>query len=183
MIAPAICGVCCCCCCGCCCCIGGVGCGGGGVGAGAGTGAGTCGRFCCCCCSNCIADICGITAFGFCSVIFCKKLITAASFAATIDRSCTNNSCSRFIFAISCIRHCSSLAIRSRSRLSNVSRNFACNSSCLSTTSFINFPKNSFHFRFRFLRLSGGSSSEDVEDELEFVEAEIFNCENGNPPT
>jgi len=75
-----------------------------------------------------IAGICGIAAFGFCSVIFCKKVMTAASLAATIDLSWTNRSCSRFIFAISWILQASSLAIRSRSCLSSVSKNFDCNS-------------------------------------------------------
>ena len=34
-----------------------------------------------------VAGICEIAAFRFCSVIFCKKVMTAASLAATIDLS------------------------------------------------------------------------------------------------
>ncbi|KAF5784711.1 hypothetical protein HanXRQr2_Chr10g0420121 [Helianthus annuus] len=91
MIAPAKAGGVRCCGCGCscgggCCCIGGVGCAGGAGACSTCVGCCCC-CCCCCCCNNCIAGICGITVFGFCSVIFCKKVTTAASFAATMDLS------------------------------------------------------------------------------------------------
>ena len=93
--------------------------------------------------------------------------MTAASLAAAIDRSWAKRSCSRFILAISCALQASSLATRSRSRLSNVSRNFFCISSCFWTTSIINLWKNASHFLFLFRRLSGSSSDEVEEDEVE----------------
>ena len=145
----------------------GGGCGGGGggcgisssgcdCGSGVGFGGGGCELFC----------ICAKGALGTCcSDTFCKKAITAASLAAAIDLSWTRRSCSRFILAISCALHASSLATRSRSRLSSDSINLFCISSCFSTTSFISLWKKSVHFLFLFRRLSGSSSEEVEEDD------------------
>lgn len=101
-----------------------------------------------------------------CSAIFCKKDITAASFAAAIDLSCARISLSLLILSISCALHASSLATFSCSRFSIASKNLFCKSSCFSITSFINLSKKSFHFRFLFRDPSSVVSSEDVEYEL-----------------
>ena len=88
---------------------------------------------------------------------------------------------SLLILAISCTFQASSRTIRSRSRFSIASKNFFCNSSCFSITSFISLSKKSCHFLF-LLRRPSNCSSEEVDEELlefEIRSADRFGKEDG----